>query len=118
MTMLPSRATQRVATMVVDPKELLWGILLSLSKIRGAESYLFPLLMEQSRGVLGILDSPFHGNMPSTPAAPVGQDVGLGGNNQFPFVFVDHGAVVTDEVDGESNQLIDDQGGDGIQESV
>ena len=42
----------RVASL--NPKELLWGILLSLSKIRGATSFLMPSLLERSKKLLAI----------------------------------------------------------------
>lgn len=37
-----------------DARELLWGILTTLSRIRGSQSYLFPRLLEQSKCILGI----------------------------------------------------------------
>lgn len=54
---LRTPATQRLAVSVADPRELLWGILNILSKIRGSQSYLFPALLERSSSVLR-LDSP------------------------------------------------------------
>lgn len=36
----------------INPKELLWGILLSLSKIRGARASLLPELLERSKNLL------------------------------------------------------------------
>ncbi|GAD95641.1 amylase cluster transcriptional regulator AmyR [Paecilomyces variotii No. 5] len=50
-------ATQRLAAAIIDPRELLWGMLTTLSKIRGSQSYLFPELLERSRSILG-LDTP------------------------------------------------------------
>ncbi|KAL1868162.1 hypothetical protein Plec18167_008353 [Paecilomyces lecythidis] len=50
-------ATQRLAAAIIDPRELLWGMLSTLSKIRGSQSYLFPELLERSRSILG-LDTP------------------------------------------------------------
>lgn len=50
-------ATQRLALTIIDPRELLWGMLNALSKSRGSQSYLFPELLERSRSILG-LDTP------------------------------------------------------------
>ncbi|KIW52499.1 hypothetical protein PV05_08131 [Exophiala xenobiotica] len=41
-----------------NPKELLWGILISLSKIRGATSFLLPSLLERSKKLLAV-ESPW-----------------------------------------------------------
>lgn len=49
--------TNRLTNTVGDPKELLWGILNILSRIRGSPSYLFPSLLERSSSVFG-LESP------------------------------------------------------------
>lgn len=50
-------ATQRLTLTIIDPRELLWGMLNALSKSRGSQSYLFPELLERSRSILG-LDTP------------------------------------------------------------
>ncbi|EED17421.1 conserved hypothetical protein [Talaromyces stipitatus ATCC 10500] len=42
----------------VDAKEVLYGILTSLSRVRGSQSYLFPALLQQSQGLLGLEDVP------------------------------------------------------------
>ncbi|PGH08401.1 hypothetical protein GX51_01227 [Blastomyces parvus] len=55
-----------VAASIVDTKELLWGILISLSAIRGSQSYLFPILLEQSGDILGI-ESPAISRLLSPP---------------------------------------------------
>jgi hypothetical protein len=49
--------SNRLTNTVADPKELLWGILNILSRIRGSPSYLFPSLLERSSSVFG-LESP------------------------------------------------------------
>ncbi|OGM43078.1 amylase cluster transcriptional regulator AmyR [Aspergillus bombycis] len=49
---LSTKAAHHLAESAVDPRELLWGILTTLSRIRGSQSYLFPALVEQSRGIL------------------------------------------------------------------
>jgi hypothetical protein len=49
---LSTKAAHRLAESAVDPRQLLWGILTTLSRIRGSQSYLFPALVEQSRGIL------------------------------------------------------------------
>lgn len=110
MTIIPPRANQHLTTMVIDPKELLWGILVSLSKSRGAESYLFPLLMDKSKDVLGLMDSSPHGDLNlSTTSAQMGQDVGFADSqSQGQYVFTDTGVVDEGEGDGENvNQPID-----------
>ncbi|KAJ5584241.1 uncharacterized protein N7459_004041 [Penicillium hispanicum] len=49
-----SKAMSRLAESTVDPRELLWGILHTLSQIRGSPSYLFPDLLEHCKTVLGM----------------------------------------------------------------
>lgn len=108
MSMLPSRAAQQLTAMIIDPKELLWGILVSLSKSRGAESYLFPLLMEKSRDVLGIMNSSPQENL-STTLAQMGQEVGFGDGL---YAFAHAGVVEEGDADEENvNQPIESQGG-------
>lgn len=51
---LGSKAVDRLAESAVDPRELLWGILHTLSQIRGSPSYLFPELMERCKTVLSL----------------------------------------------------------------
>lgn len=59
-----------------DARELLWGILTTLSRIRGSQSYLFPRLLEQSKSVLGIDCSITLGNflpdLPTTNTPTIG----------------------------------------------
>lgn len=51
---LGSKAVHRLAELTIDPNELLWGILHTLSQIRGSPSYLFPKLLERCKTVLGL----------------------------------------------------------------
>ena len=51
---LGSKSFHRLAESAIDPRELLWGILQTLSQIRGSPSYLFPSLLEQCKIVLGL----------------------------------------------------------------
>lgn len=51
---LGTKAVHRLAESTVDPRELLWGILHTLSQIRGSPSYLFPALLERCKSVLGL----------------------------------------------------------------
>lgn len=51
---LGSKAVHRLAESTVDPNELLWGILHTLSQIRGSPSYLFPELLKRCKSVLGL----------------------------------------------------------------
>lgn len=52
--LLGSKSAHRLAETTIDPRELLWGILHTLSQIRGSPSYLFPILLERSKNVLGL----------------------------------------------------------------
>lgn len=62
-----------------DSRELLWGILTTLSRIRGSQSYLFPRLLEQSKSVLGIDCSITLGNfLPDLAPAPVANTATIG----------------------------------------
>lgn len=51
---LGEKAVSRLAEAAIDPRELLWGILHTLSQIRGSPSYLFPELLERCKTVLGL----------------------------------------------------------------
>ncbi|KAJ5168958.1 uncharacterized protein N7482_004552 [Penicillium canariense] len=51
---LGSKSVHRLAEWTIDPRELLWGILHTLSQIRGSPSYLFPALLERCKAVLGL----------------------------------------------------------------
>ncbi|EPS29018.1 hypothetical protein PDE_03964 [Penicillium oxalicum 114-2] len=51
---LGAKGVHRLAESTVDPRELLWGILQTLSQIRGSPSYLFPTLLERCKSVLGL----------------------------------------------------------------
>lgn len=51
---LGSKSVNRLAESSIDPRELLWGILHTLSQIRGSPSYLFPALLEQCKNLLGL----------------------------------------------------------------
>jgi hypothetical protein len=56
----------------INPKELLWGILLSLSRMRGPRACLLPELLERSKNLL-TMDSPT-ANVRLTNAAAGEQD--------------------------------------------
>lgn len=51
---LGPKAVHRLAESTIDPNELLWGILHTLSQIRGSPSYLFPTFLDRCRTVLGL----------------------------------------------------------------
>jgi hypothetical protein len=80
---LGSKAVHRLAESTIDPNELLWGILHTLSQIRGSPSYLFPTLLERCKTVLGLDCSITTGNflpilgaaVPDQLASWSGQDV-------------------------------------------
>ena len=58
------------SSLLVDPKELLWGILSSLSNIRGCQSHLFPILLENCGDIFN-LESPSISEI-ETPGLPPG----------------------------------------------
>ncbi|KAL1955925.1 hypothetical protein VTO42DRAFT_7998 [Malbranchea cinnamomea] len=60
------KAAERLSLLTVDLKDLLCGILNSLSKIRGSQSPLFSALLQQSQGVLGLEDVPQSLSPPSS----------------------------------------------------
>lgn len=51
---LGSKASHHLAESAVDPRELLWSLLSTLSRIRGSPSYLFPTLLNRSKSILGL----------------------------------------------------------------
>ncbi|KAL3475635.1 fungal-specific transcription factor domain-containing protein [Aspergillus californicus] len=69
---LSTKAANSLAESTIDPRELLWGILSTLSRIRGSESYLFPSLLERCKGMLGFDCSLTMSNfLPPLPPLPV-----------------------------------------------
>ncbi|KAJ5661778.1 uncharacterized protein N7477_009394 [Penicillium maclennaniae] len=68
---LGSKSLHRLTESSVDPRELLWGILHTLSQIRGSPSYLFPSLLERCKTVLGLDCTITMGNFLPTLGAPV-----------------------------------------------
>ncbi|OJD28438.1 hypothetical protein ACJ73_00153 [Blastomyces percursus] len=64
--MRPETATL-VAASIVDTRELLWGIIMTLSTIRGSQSHLFRMLLEQSGDILGV-ESPTIARAVSPPS--------------------------------------------------
>ncbi|KAL4937205.1 hypothetical protein BDV06DRAFT_78298 [Aspergillus oleicola] len=67
---LSTKAANNLAESTVDPRELLWGILSTLSRIRGSQSYLFPSLVERCKGMLGFDSSLSLGDfLPPLPAS-------------------------------------------------
>lgn len=66
---LGSKAVDRLAESTIDPRELLWGILHTLSQIRGSPSYLFPDLLNRCKTVLGLDCSITTGNFLPTLGA-------------------------------------------------
>jgi hypothetical protein len=68
---LGSKSMHRLTELSVDPRELLWGILHTLSQIRGSPSYLFPSLLERCKTVLGLDCNITMGNFLPTLSAPM-----------------------------------------------
>lgn len=60
--------TPEVITTIVDPKELLWGILNILSKIRATQTYLIPALLQQSGGLFHMGSPPSLSNQLNMPS--------------------------------------------------
>ncbi|EAL89772.1 putative C6 transcription factor (AmyR) [Aspergillus fumigatus Af293] len=67
---LGSKASHHLAESAVDPRELLWGLLSILSRIRGSPSYLFPTLLNRSKSILGLDCSISMSNFLSLITAP------------------------------------------------
>ncbi|PYI03367.1 amylase cluster transcriptional regulator AmyR [Aspergillus sclerotiicarbonarius CBS 121057] len=76
---LNSKAAHRLTEVAIDPRELLWGILSTLSRIRGSQSYLFPALLERCKGALDFTSPTSMGNfLPPPPStASWGGESGL-----------------------------------------
>ncbi|KAL2821867.1 fungal-specific transcription factor domain-containing protein [Aspergillus granulosus] len=73
---LSPKASHSLAESVIEPRELLWGILSTLSRIRGSQSYLFPSLLERSKGILTVDCSLTIGNfLPPLPPASSSEHV-------------------------------------------
>ncbi|KAJ5646313.1 hypothetical protein N7490_002685 [Penicillium lividum] len=70
---LGSKGVHRLAESTVDPRELLWGILHTLSQIRGSPSYLFPPLLERCKSVIGLDGTVNIGNFLPTLGETPGQ---------------------------------------------
>ncbi|KKK17886.1 hypothetical protein P175DRAFT_0489378 [Aspergillus ochraceoroseus IBT 24754] len=70
---LSTKAAHSLAESAIDPRELLWGMLSTLSRIRGSQSYLFPSLLERCKGIVG-LDCSFSMSnfLPPLPASSSG----------------------------------------------
>ncbi|KAL3490807.1 fungal-specific transcription factor domain-containing protein [Aspergillus germanicus] len=65
---LSTTASHSLTESIIEPRELLWGILSTLSRIRGSQSYLFPSLLERSKAILGFDCSLTTGNyLPPLP---------------------------------------------------
>ncbi|OJJ40715.1 hypothetical protein ASPWEDRAFT_229861 [Aspergillus wentii DTO 134E9] len=75
---LNTKSAHHLAESTVSPHELLWGVLTTLARIRGSESYLFPILLERCKSVLGLDCSLTMGNflppLPGDTPRPTTQD--------------------------------------------
>ncbi|RAH51590.1 putative C6 transcription factor (AmyR) [Aspergillus brunneoviolaceus CBS 621.78] len=65
-----SRPANWLTESAVDPRELLWGILTTLSRIRGSQSHLFPTLLERCKGALDFTSPLSMGEFLALPAPP------------------------------------------------
>ncbi|KAL2870835.1 putative C6 transcription factor (AmyR) [Aspergillus lucknowensis] len=73
---LSTKASHSLAESTIEARELLWGILNTLSRIRGSQSYLLPSLLERSKGLLNFDCSLSTSNFlpplpPSTSSEPI-----------------------------------------------
>ncbi|KAJ5105272.1 hypothetical protein NUU61_002619 [Penicillium alfredii] len=83
---LGSKSVHRLAESAIDPHELLWGILQTLSQIRGSPSYLFPSLLERCKTVLGLDCTITIGNfLPTLGAAELDYLASWSGEHQWPL---------------------------------
>ncbi|PYH34501.1 putative C6 transcription factor (AmyR) [Aspergillus neoniger CBS 115656] len=72
---LNTKAAHRLTEAAVDPRELLWGILTTLSRIRGSQSYLFPSLLERCKGAMDFTSPTSMGNfLPPLSTAPTWEE--------------------------------------------
>ncbi|PYH40363.1 putative C6 transcription factor (AmyR) [Aspergillus saccharolyticus JOP 1030-1] len=69
-----SKLAPRRTESAADPRELLWGILTTLSRIRGSQSHLFPALIECCKGALDFTCPLSMGDFLALPA-PSGLDI-------------------------------------------
>lgn len=51
---MPPGTVQSLQESTVEVRDVLCGILTSLSRIRGSQSYLFPALLQQSKEILSL----------------------------------------------------------------
>ncbi|PYI34635.1 hypothetical protein BP00DRAFT_39358 [Aspergillus indologenus CBS 114.80] len=63
-------STHCLTDSAIDPRELLWGILTTLSRIRGSQSHLFPTLLERCKGALDFTSPLSMGEFLALPAPP------------------------------------------------
>ncbi|RAL16099.1 putative C6 transcription factor (AmyR) [Aspergillus homomorphus CBS 101889] len=67
---LGSKAARRLSESTIEPRELLWGILTTLSRSRGSQSHLFPTLLERCNGALDFTSPLSMGEFLALPAPP------------------------------------------------
>ena len=97
---LGPKAVHRLAESIIDPNELLWGILHTLSQIRGSPSYLFPTLLDRCRNVLGLDCNITTGNfLPILGAAVPDQLASWSGQHDWDYAA---SAEDIDDVDGQA----------------
>jgi hypothetical protein len=83
---LGPKSSHHLAESTVQPNELLWGILHTLDRIRGSQSYLFPTLLEQCKSVLGFDCTITMGNyLPPLSVPPDADDA-----NNEPWLDAEH----------------------------
>ncbi|OQE47280.1 hypothetical protein PENCOP_c001G02845 [Penicillium coprophilum] len=99
---LGPKAVHRLAESIIDPNELLWGILHTLSQIRGSPSYLFPTLLDRCRNVLGLDCSITTGNfLPILGAAVPDQLASWSGQHVWDYA-VSAEDIDIHDVDGQA----------------
>lgn len=104
---LGTKAVHRLAESTVDPRELLWGILHTLSQIRGSPSYLFPALLERCKSVLGLDCTLTIGNfLPALDAHAHDQGNTWTGEQNWDLLAACRDLHVIREVEGDQNEQV------------
>ncbi|KAL4887118.1 fungal-specific transcription factor domain-containing protein [Aspergillus karnatakaensis] len=108
---LSTKAASNLAESTIDPRELLWGILSTLSRIRGSQSYLFPSLLDRCKGMLNF-DSPLSlGNflppLPTSSSESIPSWPALENNNNRPTNTTWDIISLPDDIHDQNNEAAD-----------
>ena len=103
---LGSKSMHRLSESSIDPRELLWGILHTLSQIRGSPSYLFPSLLERCKTVLGLDCTITMGNFLPTLGAPMPDQFSSWAGEQRWDMLAGRNPHGMGEMDGEQTESV------------